>query len=379
MKQSYQQIDALKNEIKQNLSFRFYLDHLNIQFNGKYAHSIYSKDETPSLLINKDDRTFHCFSTNTHGDIIKYHMDSNKLGFIRTLLELKDVLAVQRLKSENLYPLKKNKTKNIKDKLLMGEAKIYEKYFPQFRKKGFSVDEAYKKVMRIVLVRRQIVSTEVYNFIYEVCDENDYSEKAKKYLFGSDRKLTPKTIKIFRLLEIKNPHYLTACLRKKYPMHKLIRSGVFNKKRHFIFSKHSIIIPIIKNGKIVAIRGRAFPNTNYKPKYLNLAGHSAKMIYNVDALKKIKPKQALWLCEGEFETMIATQARLKAIGFPGVNGIPFEELKRLNISQYRLHVAFDADEAGDKAAQKLCDELGVKIKRIRPITGKDLSEVYNEN
>jgi DNA primase len=134
----------------------------------------------------------------------------------------------------------------------------------------------------------------------------------------------------------------------------------------------------MNNGKFTYLRGKEFPiGTSKIGKYIGAKGFTIKRMFNEDILLKLKQGDSLYLIEGELDTMIAAQAGYNAIGFPGVNGIPFERLKQLNISQYKIYVAFDADEAGDKAAQEICDELKIKVIRKRPINGKDLSEVYH--
>ena len=247
-------------------------------------------------------------------------------------------------------------------------------------KKNLTPTIAHNKSMRFLLNRREYVANKVYRFIEILCKQEGFSKNALDYLKGPNRKLKFKTIRHFRLMEIQNPWWLSNCLKKHFSKTELITSGVFNDNFRFVFYNHRILIPYCNGEDIKYLRGRYFPNVHEKNnKYIGVAGFTVKRIYNSDILAHLKPGQRLYITEGEFDCQVLFQAGYKnVIGIPGVNSLPIDEMINNNLSQYRLFVVGDNDNAGDKMARKVADGLGVRVKKVKLRNGKDLTEVYNE-
>lgn len=78
-----------------------------------------------------------------------------------------------------------------------------------------------------------------------------------------------------------------------------------------------ISIPYITPAGTVQIRFRKAPWSESKMKYWQTAGSKIRM-FNTNLL--LDPSRFVYVCEGEFDTMAATQAGLPAVGIAGVNG-----------------------------------------------------------
>ena len=150
---------------------------------------------------------------------------------------------------------------------------------------------------------------------------------------------------------------------------------------------HPIIIPVIEDGKIKAIRGRffykgfsdpdVFTKTYTYGKYQSTAG-VANRLFNGDILKTLKKGERVYLCEGEFDTMILEQYGKHAVGVLGVSNYEDDTIKRLN--DFDLVIAFDNDERGRKEALKISNifykQTGREVIREKLPEGiKDITEL----
>ena len=153
-----------------------------------------------------------------------------------------------------------------------------------------------------------------------------------------------------------------------------------NKDGNFVFTYHKLIIPYIEDHKITYLRGRSINAEIKFSKYIGLSNFSGnlspKRFYNIDVLKRINNSDRLIVCEGEFDSIIMDQEGYYSIGIPGVTNIPKDQIKLLE--DYDVYVAFDNDEAGIKAMQRIAKLFNKPIKAIKLKHYKDLTEYINE-
>lgn len=133
-----------------------------------------------------------------------------------------------------------------------------------------------------------------------------------------------------------------------------------------------VTIPYMVGGNVVAIRGRTWPQNaedfaswqgpTYDPpphKYKTLAG-TATRLFNADIAWDA---EEIAICEGEFDALVLEQEGHPALGVPGANvwqpaWDAYLEKPR------RVYLIFDRDETGEKAATKLVERLGHKVRRV---------------
>ena len=153
-------------------------------------------------------------------------------------------------------------------------------------------------------------------------------------------------------------------------------------------NQNKIIIPVIEDGQIIALRGRYFdrgisnPDITAArftyPKYKSTAGIAGKL-FNGDILKTLKAGARVYLCEGEFDTMILQQHGHNAVGLFGVSNYNEGTIKRLN--DFDLVVALDNDDQGRREALKISNiffqQTGREVIREKLPAGiKDLTELF---
>jgi DNA primase len=130
-------------------------------------------------------------------------------------------------------------------------------------------------------------------------------------------------------------------------------------------------IPYITPAGAIDIRFRSLGIDTAGPKYLSRPGASTH-IYNINALNR--DDDALIVCEGELDTVVATQAGFTAVGLPGANNWkPF--YSRVLADWDKVILLCDGDNAGREMAKNLSRELDNVFPVFMP-EGQDVNDVY---
>lgn len=155
--------------------------------------------------------------------------------------------------------------------------------------------------------------------------ERNLSE-ALPYL--TSRGITEETARMFRLGFVKNPE----------TGHELYQG--------------KLAIPYLTPSGVIDIRFRSL-NADSGPKYLSRPGASTH-IYNIGALSQ--DNGMLVVCEGEIDTIIATQVGFIAVGLPGANNWK-QFYSRVLDGWEKIMLFCDGDNAGREMAKTISREL----------------------
>lgn len=147
------------------------------------------------------------------------------------------------------------------------------------------------------------------------------------------------------------------------------RLGYVNEGRY----RDSIAIPYLNpDGTVRSIRFR-YLNPR-RQKYDNFRGANIHL-YNVANTARSK----VWVCEGEFDSLILSQMGFPAVGVPGVSGFK-PDWKYLFVNCEQVSLVFDSDEAGERGANRLASILGDVVsgdlRVIRLAEGMDVTDSY---
>src|SRR6476619_5888263 len=126
------------------------------------------------------------------------------------------------------------------------------------------------------------------------------------------------------------------------------------------------------DGGVRTIRFRYFQGA-YTNKYDNIRGQKVHL-YQV--AQTTRPH--VWLCEGEFDSLILTQMGFPAVGIPGSQSFN-PSWKYLFTNCESVSLVFDSDEAGRKGADRLGSILGDVVSTLRRINlppGMDVTDMY---
>lgn len=130
-------------------------------------------------------------------------------------------------------------------------------------------------------------------------------------------------------------------------------------------------IPYLTPAGTIDIRFRALSQETAGPKYMSRPGATTH-IFNINALNQ--DSEFLVICEGELDTVVATQAGFNAVGLPGANNWkPF--YSRVLADWQKIVLLCDGDNAGREMAKHLSRELDNVFPVFMP-EGQDVNDVY---
>lgn len=131
-----------------------------------------------------------------------------------------------------------------------------------------------------------------------------------------------------------------------------------------------LAIPYLTPAGPIDIRFRSL-NADTGPKYLSRPGATTH-IFNINALSQ--ESDCLAICEGELDTVVATQAGFNAVGLPGANNWK-GFYSRVLADWNKVILLCDGDNAGREMAKHLSRELDNVFPVFMP-EGQDVNDVY---
>lgn len=304
----------------------------------------FHNEKTPSFTVYNDTQSFYCFGCGAGGDAITFIKKIENLDYIDAVRTL-----AQRVGLE----------------------------MPE----GNTVDDTIAKSKRRILEINRESAKFYYNYII--------SPEGKAGLdYFLNRGLSMNTIKRFGLgYAPDNWDSLYRHLRSLgYHTNEMLSAGVIKTGRNnrcydnFI---NRVMTPIIDvRGNVIAFGGRVLDDS--KPKYINTADTLVyKKTFELFALNLAKNSDAdnLILCEGYMDVIAMHQAGFtNAIAGCGT-ALTNEQVRLISRYTKEVILAYDADEAGQKALNKaisLFKQTDVKVKIPALSGGKDPDEIIRK-
>lgn len=300
----------------------------------------FHSEKTPSCTVFTDNQSFYCFGCGSGGDVITFTMKIENLSFTE---------AVKLLAQRSGLEIPENNSAD--SRIAQRRTRIYE-------------------MNRIAA-----------NFFYTNLIKGD--DKAGLSYFA-DRKLLPQTIKKYGLGYAPDSwDKLTKLLSSKgYSNDEITDAwlGARSKKGSIydIFRKR-VMFPIVDlRGNIIGFGGRVLDGS--QPKYLNTSQtpvfEKGSNLFSMNFAKNAETKRII-LCEGYMDVIAVNQAGFEnAVATLGTAITPNQA--RL-ISHYaeEVVIAYDSDNAGQKASQKAINhfsDVGIRTRIIRMEGAKDPDE-----
>ena len=304
----------------------------------------FHSEKTPSFTVYPAENSFYCFGCGVGG---------NAITFIRQIEHLDYPDAVE-------FLAKRAGITVVRDKE------------PIYRPKGIDKKRLYE------------MNVDAAKFFHRCLFDN--TEKAREALryFTEKRGLSLATIKHFGLGFAPDSYdsLISFMLKKGYTRDELVvgyLAGKSEQGRYYDAFRNRVMFPIIDvTGNVIAFGGRVMDDS--KPKYKNTMDTPVfKKSRNLFALNFAKNTGAetLILCEGYMDVIA-----LHASGFTNAvatlgTAITSEQARLLSRYTKKVIISYDADEAGQKAAQKamkLLGEVGLEVGVIKVPGAKDPDE-----
>ena len=305
----------------------------------------FHSEKTPSFTVYPQDNSFYCFGCGAGGDVITFIRKKENLDYPDAVEFLADRAGITIVKDElNSYQSQ-----------------------PRFDRSRFfamNVDAA------------RYFSARLY-------DDTPDSRAALEY-FREKRGLSNSVIKHFGLGYAPNSFeafskYMRA---KGYSYDELVAGflcGKSEKGTYFDAFRNRVMFPIIDvTGNVIAFGGRVMDDS--KPKYKNSSDTPVfKKSRNLFALNfaRLTCQETLILCEGYMDVIA-----LHAAGFTNAvatlgTAITAEQARMMSRYTKKVVISYDADEAGQKAADRairMLGDVGLDVTILRVPGAKDPDE-----
>ncbi len=304
-------------------------------------------EKTPSFIVSPDKGIYHCFGCNEGGDILSFVQKVDGLDF-RSALEVLARKAGVELPEKTVGSAKAKKRK----------------------------DKAYEILSK---------SAQYYHILLS---KND---TAKNYVI-KDRQINTDTIKNFKLGWSPNrSDSLVSFLKKQgYSESEIVDSGLGTNRRGSLSDmfRGRIMVPFIDiQGRVVGFTGRILKDDGNGPKYLNtpqgLVFDKGRFVFGLyQAKDSIREQDETVVVEGNLDVVSSHQAGVTNVVAMSGTAVTTAQLKQLTRLSSNITLAFDADEAGIKATERiipLAQEVDANLYIATMPEGSDPDDIIKQD
>lgn len=338
---------ALSDSFLQDLRFKCDIEdtisqYVNLKRKGNTSVGLcpFHNEKTPSFTVYNDTQSFYCFGCGAGGDVITFVRKIDNLDYIDAVKQLAERAGIEM--PDNGY------------------------------------DNSLSKLRRRVLEANRVAAK--FYFKYLLSPEGKIG---LDYFVG--RGLSMETIKHFGLGFA--PNAWDSLIKHMKPLgftdDELVSANLARrsaKGRIYDNFRNRVMTPIINiSGNVIAFGGRVLDDS--KPKYINtsdtLAYKKTHELFGLNFAKNFKG-DSLILCEGYMDVIAMHQAGFEnAVACCGTS-LTSEQVKIISRYCKKVSLCYDADEAGQKAAEKAISLFSVTDLDVRVMQlggGKDPDEI----
>src|SRR5687767_14792052 len=287
----------------------------------------FHRERTPSFHVNPRKQTFHCFGCHKGGDVFTFVREYETLDFME---------AVKRLAERARIPLEFEKD-------------------PQYKEKQFVKERLFE-------INEQITQR------WHGCLVSDAAgQRARDYL--AERGVSEEAIKLFRLGFSPDSwdDTINWAKSKNFALDSLEQAGLALKKEggsdYYARFRGRLMFPICDDqGRVIGFSGRVLPGSNDERKYVNSPETplftKSRVMFGLDKSKRaILERQFAIVCEGQLDLISCFMAGVQNIVAPQGTAFTSEHARIIKRYANEVVLCFDSDEAGQKAAVRVLDDL----------------------
>ncbi|MDE2001053.1 MAG: DNA primase [Patescibacteria group bacterium] len=349
----------IAQQVKEKLDIvEFLRNYIELKPAGKNFKALcpFHKEKTPSFMVSPERQTWHCFGTcGEGGDIIKFLMKYENIEFYDAL------------------------------KILADKAGI------EMRPGGDRDFQASQKSYRILESAKDFFVSQL-----------GMASKVNEYL--AERGLKPETVKEFEIgvAPDGSDQLMKHLIKQGFPVADIEQVGLAIKTDRGMYRdrfRARIMFPIHNHtGKVVGFTGRIMPGSENEhvgnpstssgfvaPKYVNSPEspvfQKSRILYGFHKTKgDIRDAHVAVIVEGQMDLIMAWQDGVKNIVATSGTALTNDHLTMLRRVADELVLSFDADEAGQAAAERAIDmanahDFTVKLLVIDDAKLKDPADV----
>jgi DNA primase len=287
----------------------------------------FHRERTPSFHVNPRKQTFHCFGCHKGGDVFTFVREYETLDFME---------AVKRLAERARIPLEFEKD-------------------PQYKEKQFIKEKLFE-------INEQITQR------WHGCLLSDAAgQSARDYL--NERGVSDEAVKLFRLGFAPDSWDDTINWAKArgFELNSVELAGLALKKEgasdFYSRFRGRLMFPICDDqGRVIGFSGRVLPGSTDERKYVNSPETplfiKSRVMFGLDKSKRaILEKQFAVVCEGQLDLISCFMAGVQNIVAPQGTAFTSDHARIIKRYANEVVLCFDSDEAGQKAAVRVLDDL----------------------
>ena len=287
----------------------------------------FHRERTPSFHVNPRKQTFHCFGCHKGGDVFTFVREYETLDFME---------AVKRLAERARIPLEFEKD-------------------PQYKEKQFIKEKLFE-------INEQIAQR------WHGCLISDAAgQRARDYL--NERGVSDEAVKLFRLGFAPDTwdDTINWAKAKGFELNSVELAGLALKKEgtsdFYSRFRGRLMFPICDDqGRVIGFSGRVLPGSNDERKYVNSPETplflKSRVMFGLDKSKRaILEKQFAVVCEGQLDLISCFMAGVQNIVAPQGTAFTSDHARIIKRYANEVVLCFDSDEAGQKAAVRVLDDL----------------------
>ena len=305
----------------------------------------FHSEKTPSFSVSADKQMYYCFGCHKGGGVINFIMEIEGLPFpdaVRFLADRSGILIPDQDKDD--ASSKRRET-------LLKINKEAARYFHQCLGTTFGSDA-------IAYMNKRSISKEM----------------AKSFGLG----VAPEGW----------GHLTEHLLQKGFSQGELLEAGLVRKSQKtgglYDGFRNRLMFPVIDiRGNVLGFSGRSLGEE--EPKYINTSDtfvfHKSRNLYGIHLARKSKADYFL-LTEGNIDVIALHQAGFDSAVAALGTAFTQEQAKLMHRYKQEVVIAFDADNAGQKAAHRaigILEKTGMRVRLIRIPQGKDPDDFIKEH
>lgn len=317
----------------------------------------FHNEKTPSFMVSAERQSWHCFGCGKGGDIFSFVQDIEGMSFVEALEMLAQKTGVELTKQR-----------------------------PTENKQGKQ--------------RLKDIHVEAARFYHGVLTKLDVAAPAREYL--QNRGLKNETIEAWQVGFIPDQWDLLTkyLLKKGHGIDDLVLSGLTIKREGVNSSNYKgfydrfrgrVMFPIRdEHSNVVGFTGRVLVETEKSGgKYVNTPQSplydKSRVVFGLDKAKKaIRNADVIVMVEGQMDVIAVWQSGMENVVATSGTALTAEQIKLLSRYSKHVAIAFDEDEAGQKAAKRGIDlamaaGMHVKIIQIPEGSGADPDDCVSKD
>lgn len=307
--------------------------YLPLKKNGAHYKGLcpFHNEKSPSFLVQRGDKHYHCFGCGAHGDAI---------AFLMTYLHVTFVEAMELLSEKFDVPLEK----------MQGKAEF--------------VESQKVHILKDIL-------NKVSSFYHHFLLYTDEGKSALQYLY--QRGIDLDFIQMFQigLAPKEDSLFLQAAYAQSFTNEQLVETGLLKTATNRTYFHGRITIPIVDLfGNVIGFSCRKLSEKEMGPKYINtpetILFKKSKVLFGLKESRRTiaKDRKAI-IVEGQIDALRLIQEGFNYTLSAGGTAFGEEHVKELvHLGVEKVYLAFDGDEAGRNATQKagqLLQKKGVEV------------------